>query len=79
MLPNPSTSSCEKVVGCSQKNRHTVWPIRETRVRLSTSYTPPCNSTSEDICESYINANYIVVSFCFSRTEVNLNFRINLT
>uniref|UniRef100_A0A0R3RTV5 protein-tyrosine-phosphatase n=1 Tax=Elaeophora elaphi TaxID=1147741 RepID=A0A0R3RTV5_9BILA len=61
-LSSPSTSSCEKVAGCSQKNRHTLWPIRETRVRLSSSYRASCNSTTEDICQSYINANYILDS-----------------
>ncbi|VDK89598.1 unnamed protein product, partial [Litomosoides sigmodontis] len=61
-LPSPSTSSCEKIAGCSQKNRHTLWPIRETRVRLSSSYRASCNSTTEDICQSYINANYILDS-----------------
>ncbi|KAL3981869.1 Protein-tyrosine phosphatase family protein [Acanthocheilonema viteae] len=61
-LPSPSTSSCEKVAGCSQKNRHTLWPIRETRVRLSSSYRALCNSIAEDICQSYINANYILDS-----------------
>ncbi|MCP9266415.1 hypothetical protein DINM_021965 [Dirofilaria immitis] len=61
-LPSPSTSSCEKVAGCSQKNRHTLWPIRETRVRLSSSYRASCNSAAEDVCHSYINANYILDS-----------------
>ncbi|VIO86367.1 Uncharacterized protein BM_BM10945 [Brugia malayi] len=61
-LPSPSTSSCEKVAGCSQKNRHTLWPIRETRVRLSSIYRASCNSTAEDVCRSYINANYILDS-----------------
>ncbi|VDN90130.1 unnamed protein product [Brugia pahangi] len=47
-LPSPGTSSCEKVAGCSQKNRHALWPIRETRVRLSSIYRASCNSTAED-------------------------------
>ncbi|VDK69558.1 unnamed protein product [Onchocerca ochengi] len=61
-LPSPSTSSCEKVAGCSQKNRHTLWPIRETRVRISSSYRASCNSAAEEVCQSYINANYILDS-----------------
>uniref|UniRef100_A0A1I7W2N0 protein-tyrosine-phosphatase n=1 Tax=Loa loa TaxID=7209 RepID=A0A1I7W2N0_LOALO len=51
-LPSPSTSSCEKVAGCSQKNRHTLWPIRETRVRLLSNYGASCNSTAEDDSKS---------------------------
>uniref|UniRef100_A0A183H1S1 protein-tyrosine-phosphatase n=1 Tax=Onchocerca flexuosa TaxID=387005 RepID=A0A183H1S1_9BILA len=61
-LPSPSTSSCEKIAGCSQKNRYTLWPIRETRVRLSSSYRASCNSAAEEVCQSYINANYILDS-----------------
>uniref|UniRef100_A0A915PEE7 protein-tyrosine-phosphatase n=1 Tax=Setaria digitata TaxID=48799 RepID=A0A915PEE7_9BILA len=62
VLPNPSTSLCEKVAGCSQKNRHTLWPIRETRVQLSSSYRASCSSEPEDVSRSYINANYILDS-----------------
>ncbi|VDN01533.1 unnamed protein product [Thelazia callipaeda] len=62
VLPSPSSSSCEKVAGCSLKNRHTLWPIRETRVKLSSTYKALCGSTDEDVYNSYINANYIMDS-----------------
>ncbi|VDN57014.1 unnamed protein product [Dracunculus medinensis] len=66
MLPNPNISCCTRIAGCSQKNRHQVWPIGKTRVRIwdnnssvCSQDTPRSTNSLIDDARNYINANYI--------------------
>ncbi|KHN85058.1 Receptor-type tyrosine-protein phosphatase R [Toxocara canis] len=66
ILADPTDVCRMKVDGCALKNRHQIWPIRDTRVRIwdnNVASTANLDDTpifpAEDEARSYINANYI--------------------
>uniref|UniRef100_A0A915BZM4 protein-tyrosine-phosphatase n=3 Tax=Parascaris univalens TaxID=6257 RepID=A0A915BZM4_PARUN len=66
VLANPADLCRAKINGCALKNRHQIWPIRDTRVRIwdnnaaSTANLEDAGiGPGDDEARSYINANYI--------------------